>query len=158
MNALTDKCTRRRGNAPGAGPTSTGVTMNKTKDTCRSESCDRCNVPVTHRGPNNARYKGGRRLTRLGYVQVLAPDGHPRRTTNQSYVLEHRLVMEEHLGRYLLQHEAVHHLNGDRSDNRIENLELWSKCQPAGQRVTDKVAWAREILALYGHLDPEVNP
>ena len=66
-------------------------------------------------------------------------------------VKEHRRVMEEHLGRKLYSHETVHHKNGVRDDNRVDNLELWSKSQPYGQRVEDKIAWAIELLETYGY-------
>lgn len=91
------------------------------------------------------------RLNHAGYyTRYDANNIHRSRDNN---VLQHRQVMGEHIGRPLRSDENVHHKNGDRADNRLENLELWSKSQPAGQRVSDKVKWAREIIDLYGHLD-----
>lgn len=63
--------------------------------------------------------------------------------------LEHRVVMEEFLGRKLEKDENVHHINGVKTDNRLQNLELWNTSQPSGQRIADKVRWAREILERY---------
>lgn len=86
-------------------------------------------------------------------ARKIAPSGEGHIKHGYRYInrkMEHRMVMEAHLGRPLMRHESVHHKNGVRDDNRIENLELWSRSQPYGQRVTDKIAWAREILALYG--------
>jgi hypothetical protein len=87
-----------------------------------------------------------------GYRGVVVPEHLRHLTAGAAHVLEHRLVMAVLLGRPLAQGESVHHRNGDRLDNRPDNLELWSSRQPAGQRAEDKLAFAYELLALY---DPD---
>jgi hypothetical protein len=110
----------------------------------RVVACQRhCYQVKTHRNAALAprRAPAGAGTThRRGYRRIYV-DGKP--------VAEHRYVMEQLIGRLLWPDEDVHHRNGDRSDNRPENLELWSTSQPRGQRIEDKVEWAREILQRY---------
>lgn len=87
-----------------------------------------------------------------GYVLVFVGKDYPG-AAKSGHILEHRKVMQDMLGRPLLASENVHHINGVRDDNRPENLELWSTWQPQGQRVEDKIRWAREFLAFYERND-----
>jgi len=79
------------------------------------------------KGKTNPHWNGGRSKDMAGYVRVYVPD-HPRRDNN-NYVLEHRLVMEQHVGRVLVRSEVVHHINGIKDDNRLENLVLMTHSQ-----------------------------
>lgn len=89
--------------------------------------CRRLGLLTQRTGPRSGDqhpdWKGGRRKVG-GYWYIYSPQ-HPNRT-KQNTVAEHRLVMEEKLGRHLLRSEVVHHINGDPEDNRPENLHVFS--------------------------------
>lgn len=109
----------------------------------KSSNCKTCYLQ-SKQYPNSNKLH----LTKDGYSYVYFRS-HPY-ADKSGRVLEHRLVMEKKLKRYLLPHENIHHRNGIKSDNRIENLELWTRFQPTGARVEDVVKWAKEVLRLYG--------
>lgn len=112
-------------------------------DYAPGEYCRKCSWKIKSESVPSRRVPGPNR-----YVVVTQRHGHPN-ADKRGRIYEHILVMSEKLGRSLLPGESVHHLNGVRDDNRPENLELWTISQPRGQRVKDKVDWAKELLKQY---------
>jgi hypothetical protein len=83
------------------------------------------------------REKGTGTISRKGY-KVFYKNG--------KHIKEHRYVMEQHLGRKLSQNEHIHHIDGNRLNNNLKNLEIWTTYQPSGQRLSDKINAAKELL------------
>lgn len=151
---------RRRG-------TTDAPPQRRRRGNCSLDDCDRAHVARGYCGPHYRRFMANgdpgpveiksydRTATRSigadGYVRIK----HDHSRASKGWVREHIVVMEQVLGRPLLPGEEVHHVNGVKDDNRPENLELWVVRQPKGQRPADLVAWAREILSLYGDVDDQ---
>jgi len=99
-------------------------------------------------GPLKRKPSGEGYINKQGY-KIITKKNHPNAHPNKGAIAEHVFVMSEYLKRPLRKGESVHHKNGIRNDNRIENLELWDNSHPSGQRVEDKIAWCKEYLKIY---------
>lgn len=98
-------------------------------------------------GPLHSQYTNGR-TNKEGYVLLSDKRDHPN-ANKRGRILEHTFVMSEYLGRPIMPGETIHHKNGVRDDNRIENLELRSHQHGMGARVSDMVEFCTDYLRRY---------
>jgi hypothetical protein len=125
---------------------------------CSVEGCGRKHnakgfcVPHYHRWRKYGNPLGKASRSQPGDIAIDHSGYRRAKTENDGWRQEHRLIMEGIIGRRLRRNETVHHKNGIRHDNHPNNLELWVKTQPAGQRASDLVEWAWSIILDYGGL------
>jgi len=106
-----------------------------------SKSCGCTWSPPKHGpGPTHPNWKSGKHVSSTGYIRVRA---------NGKYQQEHRLIIEGLIGRKLSSYETIHHKNGIRSDNSLENLELRSSNHGQGARIEDLVEHWTNMLKIY---------
>jgi endogenous inhibitor of DNA gyrase (YacG/DUF329 family) len=127
---------------------------------CRTQKCPQCKTDFQVQPYRKVTFcsqkcasdnkRNRRRATNRGWI-VNPRDGYVRMSKDGRTILQHRVVMEEALGRPLAPYENVHHINGERADNRLENLELWITKQPKGQRPADIIEWAMAYLKVHGY-------
>ena len=104
-----------------------------------------CDIHIHCTGERHHSWNGGR-TTCNEYWAILLPN-HPDAWKKDGYVLEHRWVMEQHIGRRLLKSEDVHHINGNKKDNRIENLEVFTHSEHTRLHNPIKYRWGlKEVV------------
>lgn len=127
----------------------------RSSDPCKVSGCQRQRSAHGYCAPHLLRWRkhgdplAGKPFKRPHGNGYISRDGYRHIWIDGEQRLEHRVVMERLMGRRLLREEIVHHRNGERADNRPENLELWLRSHPPGQRVEEVVEWALAIVERY---------
>ena len=98
-----------------------------------------------HSGVSHWNWKGGKRYHSSGYIEIYCPN-HPSANSG-GYVLEHRLVMEKQIDRYLSPDEIVHHINGNKQDNKIENLMLLTASEHQSMHTKKWWNYIKDLIA-----------